>query len=364
MRVAFRVDASPGIGNGHLMRCLVLADMLRKRGAKPIFLCRQSPGHACGLVERQHFDLRILPGGQRTESPPPAHAAWLGAGLDEELEACATHLREGADVIVLDHYALDERWEKAVRPWVNGIMVIDDLADRRHDCDVLLDQNPMPDQDIRYRDVVPAACRLLTGCSYALIHPAFRAAAERVSERKTVRRLLLSFGGGDPDNLTGTALRELASLAVPGDVVIGGAHPHRADIEALCCESGGRWTLHVQTSRMPELMAQADLALGGGGISHWERCLMGLPAVVTAMADNQVAPTEMVAERGACLYLGAADTLAEGAWREAVDRLMNEPDCLLAMSLAGREIMPDGQGGDRVADVMERQFGASDGSHG
>ncbi len=358
MRVAFRVDASPGIGNGHLMRCLVLADTLRKRGAKPVFLCRPFPGHANGLVQQRDFEIRLLPVGLRAESAPPAHAAWLGAGLDEELEACAAHVRAGADVIVLDHYALDERWEKAVRPWVNGIMVIDDLADRRHDCDLLLDQNPMPDQESRYQHLVPAACRLLTGCAYALIDPAFREAAEQATARTAVRRLLLSFGGGDQDNLTGSALRELEPVAVSGDVVIGRAHPHRADMEALCRESGGRWTLHVQTQRMPELMAQADLALGGGGISHWERCLMGLPAVVTAMADNQVAPTEMVAARGACLYLGASGALEKGAWRQAVDLLIHEPDRLHAMSLAGREIMPDGRGAERVADAVEEEFGA------
>ncbi len=352
MRAAFRVDASASIGSGHLMRCLALAEALRRRDIFSTFLCRSFSGHAGNVILQHGFDLRLLPIGTQTASPPPPHAAWLGASQEEDAAACVAQLPDGTDILVIDHYALDVRWETAMRPLSKVQLVIDDLANRPHHCDFLLDQNLSPQMDQRYAGLIPTTCRPLLGPSYALLHPSFASAAALATERTSVRRLLLFFGCGDTDNLTCRALRELTSVNLPADVVIGSANPHRAAVEALCKSSTGRWTLHVQTPHMPERMLQADLALGAGGCSHWERCLLGLPALVVTTAANQVPSTRMVAESGACRTLGDIQTLTDGQFQQAVEELIQNPQTLRAMSRAAKALMPDGNGAERVVSSL------------
>ena len=352
MRAAFRVDASASIGSGHLMRCLALAEALRHKNISSTFLCRAFPDHAGDVVLRHGFDLRLLPIGTQTALPPPPHATWLGASPEEDATACAAQLPNGTDILVVDHYALDAQWETAMRRFSTTQLVIDDLADRPHSCDVLLDQNLAPQMENRYAGLLPTTCRRLLGPSYALLNPSFAPAATVATERTTVRRLLLFFGGGDTDNLTCRALRELTSVDLPADVVIGSANPHRAEVEALCKSSNGRWTLHVQTSHMPERMLQADLALGTGGCSHWERCLLGLPALVVTTAANQVSATRMVAQSGACQNLGDVQSLTDGQFLQGVEKLLQNPQTLQAMSRAAKALMPDGNGAERVVSSL------------
>lgn len=348
MRAAFRVDASASIGSGHVMRCLALAEELRRRNISSTFLCRAFPGHAGDAILRQGFDLRLLPLGSHAASPPPPHAPWLGASPEEDAAACAAQMPGGTHWLIVDHYALDARWESAMRPLSSIQLAIDDLADRPHSCDFLLDQNLSPQPETRYAGLLPATCTQLLGPSYALLHPSFAAASPRTTERTSVQRLLLFFGGGDTDNLTCRALRELASVSIPADVVIGSANPHHPEVEALCKNSNGRWLLHVQTTRMPDLMLQADLALGAGGCSHWERCLLGLPALVVTTAGNQVATTRRVAEQGACRILGNVQSLPNNCFLQGVEELVRNPQALQAMSRAAKALMPDGNGAKRV----------------
>lgn len=334
------------------MRCLALAEALRRREISSTFLCRAFPDHAGDVILRQGFDLHLLPIGTQTASPPPPHAAWLGASQEEDAAACASQWPTGTDILVVDHYALDIRWETSMHRLCSIQLAIDDLADRHHACDVLLDQNLAPQMESRYAGFLPATCRSLLGPSYALLSPAFAPAASLATERTTVRRLLVFFGGGDTDNLTCRALRELASVNLPADVVIGSANPHRTEVASLCTSSDRLWTLHVQTPHMPDLMLQADLALGAGGSSHWERCLLGLPALVVTTAANQLPSTRMVAERGACRNLGTAQSLTDGQFRQGVEELLQNPHTLRAMSRAAQALMPDGNGAERVASTL------------
>lgn len=333
------------------MRCLSLAEVLRERGVHIRFLCKPLPGSAESLIAAHGFEVVQLPPGVTGTPASPAfdsHAECLG----EDPAVCASVLENGVDWLVVDHYALDSRWERGMRTVARQIMVIDDLANRPHDADLLLDQNLVPKCESRYHGLVPDDCRCLLGPLYAMLHHSFADQACRATVRRNVRRLLLFFGGGDQENLTGRALRELKSLSVPGDVVIGSSNPHHAAIEQLCHEQPGRWMLHVQTNRMSDLMLKADLMLGTGGTAHWERCLLGLPSITVASASNQIATTEMLASLGACHYLGRSETLADGAFRAAVEQLMNNPVSLQALSQAARAIVPDARGVERVADAM------------
>jgi UDP-2,4-diacetamido-2,4,6-trideoxy-beta-L-altropyranose hydrolase len=238
--IAFRTDASGEIGTGHFMRCLTLADALRKTGADIRFVCRELPAHLAGMLAEKDIAHTALTG---TSLVPPSgsnpHAHWLWTGQEHDAQASLQCL-EGTpwDWLIVDHYALDERWERTMRGIARQIMVIDDLADRKHDCDLLLDQNYYTDKDKRYLGKVPEKCRLLLGPRYALLRDEFRILRGNLKTRTgEVKRILVFFGGIDATNYTCQAITALTHLRlkdVQVDVVIGAQHPHRNEIERAC----------------------------------------------------------------------------------------------------------------------------------
>ena len=165
--VAIRVDSSSQIGSGHVMRCLTLSDNLRERGADVVFVCREHVGHLCGFIEEKGYRVQRLPAPVDvcTGLDWNRHASWLGVSREQDADETLEVLRGGGpyDWLIVDHYALDQKWEQCLRPMTRWLMVIDDLADRSHDCDLLLDQNYYPDQDRRYESRVPNGCEKLLG---------------------------------------------------------------------------------------------------------------------------------------------------------------------------------------------------------
>lgn len=242
MNCVFRVDASFQMGSGHVMRCLTLAQELTNRGAECCFICRDFQGNLISLIEEKKFEVYSLP----IEPPDPAipmdlaHSSWMETDWNTDANAVSTILKEqnSIDWLIIDHYAIDHRWEEQMRPFVKNIMVIDDLADRSHDCDILLDQNFLLNSTDRYNSLVPQTCKLLLGTDYALLKPDYAKLRERLPYREgTIQRLLIFFGGSDPDNLTERSLRALQSIGCSEleiDVVIGATNPHRIEIESLC----------------------------------------------------------------------------------------------------------------------------------
>jgi len=291
MRIAFRVDASVQIGSGHVMRCLTLADELARRGAQIRFVSRSLPEYLGNIVEANGYELALLDSAENDAVfDELAHAQWLGCSQAQDAENSIKALSDRVwDWLVVDHYALDRRWESRLRQAATNILAIDDIADREHDSDMLLDQNYYVGMNARYVGKVPDHCRLLLGPRYALLREEFRRFREQVEPRKgSVQRILVFFGGMDADNYTGRAVQALAEIGVADmhvDVVIGALHPCREAIEAACLHHHFR--CHVQTERMAELMATADLSIGAGGGATWERCCLGLPTITISTAENQ-----------------------------------------------------------------------------
>lgn len=291
MKIAVRVDASVQIGTGHFMRCLTLADSLKEYGAQVRFVCRNLPLQFCDMLAAKDMELVSLDSGTICPSIGNlAHAHWLEATQAQDAQATIQSLAgQMLDWLIVDHYALDFRWERALRRAARKIMVIDDIADRQHDCDVLLDQNFYVDMKSRYSGKIPVRCRLLLGPRYTLLRSEFRQLRDKVKPRTgRVERVLVFFGGVDKDNYTGQAIEAIANLGLEGlhvDVVIGAQHPQREQIILAC--AGYKFDCHVQTSRIAELMATADLGIGAGGSATWERCCMGLPTLAFCTADNQ-----------------------------------------------------------------------------
>ncbi|MDI1293633.1 MAG: UDP-2,4-diacetamido-2,4,6-trideoxy-beta-L-altropyranose hydrolase [Methylobacter sp.] len=291
MKIAFRVDASVQIGSGHFMRCLTLADELTRRGAQIRFVSRYLPDYLACLLAAKGYELAMLDSAENDAVfDELAHAHWLGCSQAEDAKDAIKALSDRVwDWLIVDHYALDSRWESRLRQAARKILAIDDIADRPHDCDVLLDQNFYADMNTRYTGKVPDHCRLLLGPRYALLREEFRQLREQVEPRTgSVHCILVFFGGVDADNYTSLAIQSLIDMGVADmqvDVVIGAQHPCREAIEAACLRP--HFTCHVQTNRMAELMAAADLSIGAGGGATWERCCLGLPTIAISTAENQ-----------------------------------------------------------------------------
>lgn len=326
-KAVIRADASEQIGSGHLMRCLTLADRMRREGTEVHFICRDLVGNLNHLVHEQGFPLHVLP--RHADDPSlSGYAAWLTVAQETDARETGEVLCTLAPImrLVVDSYALDEVWERIVRPLVGEIFVIDDLANRKHDCDILLDQNFYRVMQHRYDGLVPPSCKLLLGPSHALLREEFYAAKKKLSQRDGhLRRILVFYGGSDVTHETEKAVRALLHLslsAVDVDVIIGGSNAHRMQIEKLCAPYDFLHT-YCAVSNMAEFMSNADLCLGAGGTTTWERCFLGLPAIVTAIAENQLAVCRDCADAGLIYYLGRWDEVTENDIASAVSGTMD-----------------------------------------
>lgn len=348
-----RLDASAEIGTGHFMRCLTLADALARRGARVRVLSRALPEYLRALAVARGHEMVPLVGAAAPLDGGPSHARWLGTTQEADAAECARALDGDVwDWLVVDHYALDARWERALRGACRRVLAIDDLADRDHDCDLLLDQNLYADADTRYRGLVPAACDLALGPRFALLREEFGDARKRITPRAGPVRRVLVFFGADPHGHTHPAVEALAALGTPEvgvDVVIGASHPERAAIEAACAAHG--FACHVQTDRMATLMSSADLAVGAGGAATWERCCLGLPTFAVATAENQVRQVADAAEAG-LLYAPAMPADASAAMRVHLAALLANDHLRRGLSRRGMEAV-DGDGTARMVGRME-----------
>jgi UDP-2,4-diacetamido-2,4,6-trideoxy-beta-L-altropyranose hydrolase len=336
--VWLRADASATIGAGHVMRCLALADELGRRGRSVGFACRTAPGDLVATLEARGLAVVRLDG----PTDQAADAAQTVAAVR------AAGARPGW--IVVDHYGLDHGWEAAVRQVAERVLVIDDLTDRRHACDVLLNQNLSPARAEVYRERVPEDCARLLGPRFALLRREF-AGGGRLRQGP-VGRVMLMFGGADPTDETSKALEGLLASAsrLPTDVVVGRAHPDLPRVERLTAALGGA-TLHVQSADVAALMRRADLAIGAAGVSTWERCAVGLPSLAIVVADNQEAVATTMEAAGAGVRLGWHAAVGPREIAAGFERVLADEAGRVAMSRAGLALV-DGLGAARVADAM------------
>ena len=358
MKVCFRVDASVDIGSGHVMRCLALADALRLGGADCHFICRDLPGHLAAVVRQHGFESTLLkPAGALFDgAAAPAHAAWLGCHWQDDATEVAPLLAVlQADWLVVDHYALDARWESMLRRDAMRLMVIDDLADRAHDCDLLLDQN-LGRTAAHYRHLVAPHCRVLAGPAHALLRPEFGALREHSLARREgaqLARVLVNMGGVDQFNATAEVLQALARSDVAQQcaisVIMGLNAPWIGAVRTLAAAASHPIEVAVNVPDMARRMAESDLAIGAAGGTSWERCCLGLPTLIVVLAPNQADGAEALEHAGAALALGTPAQI--GARLPAAFRQIGEGDALAAMSMAARALV-DGLGVGRVLAAM------------
>lgn len=333
--VVFRVDASTQIGSGHVMRCLTLAQRLRKEEhARVLFVMRELSGNLIDVAQKRGFGVLVLPPAERNYKLE-GYGLWLTVPMELDAQQTREVLQEYLqnqscngdiiDMLVVDSYAIDESWERMLRSQCKKIMVIDDLANRRHDCDILLDQNFYLDKDSRYNGLVPKHCKMLLGPEHALLREEFYEAKKNLRKRDgSIKNILVFYGGSDFTNETEKAIKALIQLHDEGygftaDIITGLSNIRREHIKELCSKHDFL-QYYCQVDNMAEFMNKADLMLGAGGSTTWERLYMKLPALVTAVAENQIQGCKDCSQTGMIEYLGTDEKVTMNMVTNALRR--------------------------------------------
>lgn len=343
-RVLFRPDASLRMGSGHLMRCLTLADALAARGVTSLFACNASDGFDVSPITARGHTLHML--------------APFGNIMEDARATAQLVAAHAPDWLIVDHYGLDAVWEAACGQPQDRLCVIDDLANRSHACGWLFDSG-MHRRIADYAPLVPEGAEVRCGPDHALLRPEFADARPHSLARRrdaVPRRLLITMGGVDADNVTGAVLDAIAALlkrrTLRIDVVLGRNAPHREAV-AACLEGHGlEGTLHVDVSDMAGLMARADLAIGASGGTALERLCLGLPAIILCLADNQLAAAAAMQAVGVACYAGDA---RQAGWQERLqahlEACLDDPARLTAMSARAAALV-DGRGAGRMVEAL------------
>jgi UDP-2,4-diacetamido-2,4,6-trideoxy-beta-L-altropyranose hydrolase len=360
MMIAFRVDGSLQIGTGHVMRCLTLADALRNRGMQCNFLCRPHQGHLLELInQRGHHVLALRQSDNCSELGfnDTAHAHWLGVNWETDakdtLNALSEHFgNQIIDWLVVDHYSLDARWEQALRPKSRRIMVIDDLADRPHDCDLLLDQNlGRKTQD--YDELLKGSAVKLIGPSYALLRPEFASMRQQSLTRRRknpqLHRLLITMGGVDKNNATEQVLAVLQNCVLPADfkitVVMGLNAPWLSQVQAQAVKIPCKVEVLVGVNNFSQIMADSDLAITAAGGTVWELCSLGVPSFLLVLSRNQISGCIALQNAGAAIALESIQQL-ESLWNDTLAK--DSPNKILLNLSSAASAITDGDGCKRA----------------
>lgn len=340
--IYFRADSSIDIGTGHIMRCLTLADVLRKKGSKIHFICREYKGNINHIIKKRGYIVHGL---------PPRIMNKTDMLLTEEI---LKKKNRRPDWLVSDHYGIDASWETHIKGCVQRLMVIDDFTDRRHNCDLLLNQNLYKDMEKRYKGMVPEGCRMLLGTQYTLLREQFLALRKRRKGfNKDIKRIMIFIGGTDSENVTMKALEAVKLLNRSDteiDVIVGATNPRGNNIKRMC-DTIPNTHYYCQIDNMEELLFKTDIAIGSGGSASWERCFVGVPSIIMNFADNQKEISENLHRKGIAVNLGWHNTLKPKDIADAVLDLIGNPIKRMRMILKGKKIV-DGKGAQRVADKI------------
>lgn len=340
------------------MRCRALATRLTAMGHECRFVSRDLPGNLNNLIA-QDFPLTNLPeptAGFVPRDTDPVHAKW--AAIDWHTDTVQTRKAFGfTDWLVVDHYAFDFRWEQAARPYANAILVLDDLADRQHDCEILLDHS-LGRRAKDYDGLMLRETRLLLGVKHALLRPEFAAMrAASLARRKDghLRHVLVAMGGIDTNDAVKHILRAIADLPQAAELSVTVLTSKRSpNVDALVYsveEMPYACHIHFDAQSVAELMAEADIAISASGMMAYELACMGLPMLLLPASPIQTA---------------VASELVQIAEARVVKQWMGNPKEQIYIALKDflrylADLPPrcrriaqsfDGYGAERVAQVM------------
>lgn len=342
IRVAIRADASSAIGTGHIFRSMALFEQWQSQGGTCFFVCRETPGHMIGFLRERGFRVRAI---ADTDDP-----------ITDAIEfKTAVEIEDGADAVWVDHYGLDAKWETNACTDSQVLCVVDDLANRPHACDILFDSSHQIEESGLYDELLPKGATRLIGQEYIPLRREFvQYPSPQRDPRMPVERLLITLGGNDPLDASSLVLNALdhPSLSfLKVDLTVGNSNPKAAKLVEQARKMPGV-TVRIQHERMAELMAQADLCIGAGGTTSWERCYMALPTLGFILAQNQTVFMQRLESLGVAINLGWADRLSAEDLRMAILKAIDDADWRERSGLAGKALV-DGRGVNRVLGALK-----------
>jgi len=361
-----RCDASLSIGSGHVMRCRNLAFQFLREGYDIIFISRMQPGDLIDLLKLD-FEVLVLP--ELTLQPTnelkgrKLYAAWLGCTQYTDARECIDALEsrkfQQGDILLVDHYGLDIEWEieitsKLVNSNMIKLVVIDDLADRPHHCDILIDQNLFDQCSYaRYSGLTPINCLNLFGPKYALLRPEYAHLHPIIPTRRTLLRVFIFFGGVDKYQYTLSALDvllkpEFSSLSI--DVALGAHFPNKARVHELS-SSRTNIFIHPPLPSLAGLISRSDIGIGAGGSTCWERACLGLPSLILPVASNQYQPALALCNYTKMSMLSSSE-FSESLY-QSLDHLLSTPEILCRSSILNSKLL-DGRGCRIVFDEVQQ----------
>lgn len=354
--VAIRVDSGHSIGSGHVRRCLSLAVLLKQNGFPPVFICRRINGAITHVIEQAGFELVLLP-----HDPRFAFNVFSSAFAASDFESMARDAEESADAfarqypgveiawVVTDHMLIRKPWQMLFTDKMNcKVLAIDGQANAAHRADILLDPQVHENPTEKWFGLLPEYCALYSGPSCLPFFQSFQVARKKVSIRTgPIQKVLVCFGGTDIQDLVYRAVHAFVSLAdqalssvIQFDIAVPSHLPSLERLEQLVAGCP-RCRLHVGLNDLAPLMLSADLAIGGGGIMLWERCLLGLPSIVVPLAENQEKPIERLEAMGAVISVRSPDKDYESRVAEALRQISENSEALCTMSSAAFDVMSE-----------------------
>lgn len=362
MKISFRTDASLHIGNGHLVRCLNLARSLKELNVECIFICRNFKNVLFEIIRKENFKLILLPildleSNEKIKLKNDSscfHYHELKWEQDSE-ETIKALDGEQIDLLIIDHYEIDIKWEKKLRKYSKKIMVIDDLNNRKHDCDFFLNQN-LGSNKIVYQNLLPPNCKQFHGPKFALLDPIY-SSLKLINRLGRINRILIYFGGSnDSIKLTELAIEVFSDpelINIKLDIVINSNIDGLFKIEKIASKRG-LIKIHHDLPNLARLMINADLAIGAGGSTTWERCCLGLPSIIVVNADNQKLSSDSMKLLGAAYVFYPSKNLKTRI-KKAILKLKKNFDIYKNMSNQAISIC-DGNGAKRLSEIIIKSF--------
>lgn len=330
MTIYFRVDASVELGAGHVMRCLMLAIEFRALGYKVEFVSRKTERDAIEFIESKGFAVHSLP--------------YIEDGIweftknywkEDVIDTIDAIRNADVNLLIIDHYSIDEKWEHEIRPYVKKIMVIDDLANRKHDCDILLDQNFYLNYETRYVGKLNDNTLQLLGPKYALLRQEFKV-ARKSKKIDSLKRVLIFLGGADPSNETFRVVTCIEAIvkqySLHVTIVIGQQNPNASMLTKYCEKHSNNFTLLIQVENMANLIYESNIVIGAAGITSLERIYLETPSLVISIAENQVQNAVDLNERNLLIYLGDKSEAYEKRLIHYLNYFIHHPNKLYDIS--------------------------------
>ncbi|ETT41088.1 GCN5-like N-acetyltransferase [Paenibacillus sp. FSL R5-192] len=346
MKFFIRADASEQLGIGHVMRCLALSEELIKHDYEVIFICKEANPLITRLIREKGCDLLLIDtpifiDGEH-ESEHVVQLIINGYHVEQE------------DWLIVDHYSLDITFEQNLRKVFANIMVVDDLADRSHDCDILLDTSSNVSKRDTYDRLIPSSAIQLLGPEYTLLRGEFIEKRETLNpqDERGINNIFVCFGGTDPTNETIKTIKALQPIMnenIQVNIVLG--KPNLRIEQWMTRNKSEYMELFIQPDSIAAIMSSSDLAICAGGGMTWERYCLGLPGLVIAVAENQLELAQQGQLLGIDKYIGQSESVQEQDITQIFMQTINHGEWLKEARNKAMALI-DGKGASRVVKLL------------